>query len=329
MALGSNSSVAGSTFSGNVADASAGPGGIGGIAEAGGGTIVTSKVQLSIAKTTVAANAARTNAKGISLGGGLVTSASSPGALTLVGATVAGNEAVGGELNLGGNLFTGTGTKAANTIVSGGVAEAGKENCNGSPVESLGFNIDSRDQCGFHAAGDLVNTDPLLGPLQNNGGPTETMALASNSPAVDKGAAFGLTTDQRGVQRPIDFPGIANSSAPGADGSDVGAFELQPASTVKLGKLKRNKKRGTAKLTVTVPLPDAGTLSLSGKGLKKQTKTIDGSTGTFKFKVVAKGKAKKALRRHGKRKVKIKVTYSPTGNATATATRKAKLIKKH
>ena len=75
--------------------------------------------------------------------------------------------------------------------------------------------------------------DPGLDPagLQNNGGPTLTIALLSNSRAIDKGTSNGLTgnltTDQRGVgfPRTVDDPSIANSA--GGDGTDVGAFELE------------------------------------------------------------------------------------------------------
>ena len=73
----------------------------------------------------------------------------------------------------------------------------------------------------------LLTADPLLGPLQRNGGPTPTMAPASGSPVIDVGSAFGLTADQRGDRRPLDFSGVANAA--GGDGSDIGAFELQPA----------------------------------------------------------------------------------------------------
>src|SRR5262249_26869582 len=61
---------------------------------------------------------------------------------------------------------------------------------------------------------DLTDTDPLLGPLADHGGPTFTHALLPGSPALDAGVAVaGLTTDQRGVARPQ-----------GA-GPDIGAFE--------------------------------------------------------------------------------------------------------
>ena len=69
--------------------------------------------------------------------------------------------------------------------------------------------------------------DPLLGPLADNGGPTKTMALSPASPAIDAGSAFGLETDQRGLPRPVDFPSLLNAG----DGSDIGAFEVEPPDT--------------------------------------------------------------------------------------------------
>ena len=69
----------------------------------------------------------------------------------------------------------------------------------------------------------------MLGPLQDNGGPTWTHAPLSGSPAIDQGKSFGLTTDQRGQPRPFDIASIANAS--GGDGSDIGAFELIQATS--------------------------------------------------------------------------------------------------
>ncbi|MFZ1217942.1 MAG: choice-of-anchor Q domain-containing protein, partial [Chthoniobacterales bacterium] len=65
--------------------------------------------------------------------------------------------------------------------------------------------------------------DPLLGPLQNNGGPTFTHALLLGSPAIDKGESSSSTTDQRGFGRRKDISALAN--APGGDGADIGAVE--------------------------------------------------------------------------------------------------------
>jgi hypothetical protein len=322
--------ITGVTVAGNVADASGGPGANGGTLQ-GGGVFLLASVPVSLTTTTIAFNVARSNGAtaGTGEGGGMFLSTGEPTA-ALLSTTVSGNRiepatASGG----GGNLFTTGSATIRNSIVANGVGPTGSENCvTALAPASLGFNIDNLDQCGFKAAGDKVNADPLLGPLQSNGGPTQTMVPASNSPAVDQGSASGLTADQRGVVRPIDLPSIPNSAAAGADGTDIGATELQPSNGLTLGKLKKNKKKGTAKLTVFLPQPSAGTLTLTGKGLKTQTTAIAGQS-ELKLKVLPKGKVKKALKKKGKRKVQINVTYSPTGNNAATATRKAKLVKKH
>jgi hypothetical protein len=140
---------------------------------------------------------------------------------------------------------------------------------------------------------------------------------------IDKGNAFGLNRDQRGVLRPIDFPAIPNA----ADGADMGAVELQPSSAFQLGKLKRNKQKGTAKQVVILPLPDAGSVTIKGKGLKAKTRQVTG-VAKVKLPVIAKGKKRKALNRSGKVGIKAKITYNATGNALNTLKRKLKLLKR-
>jgi hypothetical protein len=111
---------------------------------------------------------------------------------------------------------------AVNTVIEGGCT-------NGSnPVDSRGYNIESpRDTCRFDEPTDQVNVtaeELALGPLEDNGGWTQTHALLPGSIAIDviPGgeclAADGelLTTDQRGEPRPA------------GSGCDVGAFEVQP-----------------------------------------------------------------------------------------------------
>src|SRR5207247_2178651 len=96
-------------------------------------------------------------------------------------------------------------------------------NCAGSGFVSLGHNISSDGSCELTAAGDLTDTDPKLGPLENNGGLTATQALLPASPAIDAGDDSGCPdTDQRGAPRPVDGNGD------GIAACDIGAFELQP-----------------------------------------------------------------------------------------------------
>jgi len=91
-------------------------------------------------------------------------------------------------------------------------------------IVSLGYNLtDDPTPVYLDQLTDKINTNPLLAPLADNGGPTQTRALLAGSPAIDAGAFSGSTSDQRGLERPIDFTGIANAS----DGNDIGAFEYQ------------------------------------------------------------------------------------------------------
>jgi hypothetical protein len=106
-----------------------------------------------------------------------------------------------------------------NTLLS---SSATGDNCSGIAVTSLGHNLSSDDSCGLSGPGDLQNTDPLLGPLQDNGGPTLTHALLPGSPAIDAGDNGNApATDQRGLPRIMDGDGNGSFLA------DIGAYELQ------------------------------------------------------------------------------------------------------
>jgi hypothetical protein len=91
-------------------------------------------------------------------------------------------------------------------------------------VTSGDFNIESPGStCGFDQPSDQVNVsadDLSLGPLQDNGGPTETHALGEGSVAIDQIPAEDceVEADQRDEPRPES----------GGDACDVGAFERQP-----------------------------------------------------------------------------------------------------
>jgi hypothetical protein len=69
--------------------------------------------------------------------------------------------------------------------------------------------------------GDQINTDPLLGPLQNNGGPTFTHALLPGSPAIDAGDP-NFTPPPLNDQRGCSFDRVFNGRI------DIGSFEVQP-----------------------------------------------------------------------------------------------------
>ena len=126
------------------------------------------------------------------------------GSLTLVNDTIAGNECFDGP---GCGAILGTAT-AKNTIIAENLAgnehneEVVTSNCSGA-ITSTGPNLENGSECEFAAHGGLSNTNPMLGPLANNGGETETEALLAGSPAIDAGTNEGCpATDQRGVPRP-------------------------------------------------------------------------------------------------------------------------------
>ncbi|MGH2992142.1 MAG: S8 family peptidase [Solirubrobacterales bacterium] len=100
----------------------------------------------------------------------------------------------------------------------------------------------------------------------------------------------------------------------------------QPSNQFSFGKVKANKRKGTAKLTVEVPGP--GELELAKtKKVKGDEESVE-AAGDEELSVRAKGKAKKSLSQRGDAKVKAKVTYTPTGGTPNTESEKIKLIKR-
>ena len=145
--------------------------------------------------------------------------------------TFSGNSATGAGGAIHNQRDTGTATvQIASNIFQTGASGANLVNTGGASLTSSGYNLSNDDGSGFlTATGDQINKNPMLGPLQNNGGPTFTHALLAGSPAIDKGRSFVLTTDQRGVGylRTIDDPSILPAS--GGDNTDIGAFEFGAA----------------------------------------------------------------------------------------------------
>ena len=142
--------------------------------------------------------------------------------VTLTNCTVTDNRSNGavGGIQVVGSLSA---LRLQNTIVANNVGPNFVNNS--GTVTSLGNNLASDSGGGLLiGAGDQINTNPLLAPLGNNGGPTPTHLLLPGSPAIDKGGA-GVSTDQRGLPRPFDIPGVTNAA--NGNGSDIGAVEIQ------------------------------------------------------------------------------------------------------
>ena len=293
---------------------------------------VSTDPSLTVENTTVANNTAGSGTGDD--GGGIWLCCGSGGqSLSLKSSTITGNHVGGGSGTGGGVVMFAVPASNINiqsTIIANNTGTVANDiystyggQLDFSLVKELG--ADSTDTgYSFSTTGtDITGVDPQLGPLAGNGGPTQTQLPSASSPVIDKGNSFGLNSDQRGVLRPIDFPAIPNAG----DGSDIGAVELQPSSGFKLGKLKRNKKKGTAKQVVILPVPDAGSVTIKGKGLKSKTRQVTGAA-KVKLPVIAKGKKRKTLSRSGKVKLKTQVIYNATGNAATTLKKKLKLLQR-
>jgi hypothetical protein len=193
-----------------------GQGGNGGTS-AGAGLYVSGGT-ISLTNDTVASNRAKASTGGAGGIGGFGTFNSG-----MNGAAGKGKSGQGG----GARVTAATTVNAINTLF--GLNKAAK-----APDFSGNFTTASNNFLGDgtgsnlppgnpDSTGNIVGTsgapiDPLLGPLANNGGPTQTMALLAGSPCLDAGTASGApSTDQRGVSR---------GTPP-----DIGAYELEPSAT--------------------------------------------------------------------------------------------------
>jgi hypothetical protein len=166
-------------------------------------------------------------------GGGIA----SYGTLRLNNSTVSGNSTF---FNNGGGGIAGGTVTARNTIIAGNTAPTAPDLS--GRLGSLGHNLigNTSGGSGF-APTDLLDIDPVLGPLQDNGGPTRTMALLAGSPALNAGDSDQLgVADQRGVVR--------------SGGVNIGAYQAS-ASAFALTGLPDSAVAGTA-LTVTVTAQD-------------------------------------------------------------------------
>lgn len=201
---GGTVTIRGSTIVGNTAGTGAGIQNYG-----AGGTF-------EVTNTTISGNSATTidtsSAGSTGRGGGI--QAQGAGTLQLTNVTLRNNlaEAGASEIDNCGNPPFCNGTPQTITLRNSIVAGAAT-NCAG-PITSGGYNLDSGKSCAFAATGDLVDKDPLLGPLADNGGPTFTHAVLDGSPVIDEGdPATCPPVDQRGVLRPQ------------GEACDIGAYE--------------------------------------------------------------------------------------------------------
>jgi hypothetical protein len=240
-----------STISGNTTDGG-GTGG-GGILIAGMATVRNSTISgntagfgggirniagaLVVSNSTIASNS----------GGGIFCN---EGTLTVTNSTIAGNSTSG----QGGGILASGAIATLNTIIAGNTAPAGPDVY--GHLGSQGHNLigNPQDMTGWVDT-DVLHVNPLLGPLQDNGGPTKTMGLLAGSPALNAGDTGQLGVgDERGVVR--------------AGGVNIGAYQASASAFVL-----------TAPLTVTAGMP----FDVTVKAVDTFGQTAIGYSGTVTF----------------------------------------------
>lgn len=198
-----------------------------------GGALESSSGEVRIGSSTIRDNEAI-------FGGGIENVSS---IMTIINSTLSHNRAVfgGGIINKSEPLEISNSTMSENeaSTSGGGIHNLGVatiyhtiiannpsgDDCSGGgTLSSNGYNLESGTSCGFNQGGDLQNADADLLPLADNGGPTMTYALGSQSDAIDAGLTdCGVTKDQRGRPRPVDAIGFAPDG--GVPHCDIGALE--------------------------------------------------------------------------------------------------------
>ena len=252
--------ITNSTISGNTAAAP----------NTGRGGGIKNGVTLTVTNSTISGNTA-------SFGGGIDSSVY--GAVAFTNSTISGNTALYGGAVFTVGTYGATNFAITNSTIAGntGSSYVGGINstygvtlsntivanqtvgldCASLGVASTGHNLESGTACALTGSGDKQKTNPLLGPLANNGGSTQTMSLQSGSPAIDAGSCV-QATDQRGTARPQ-----------GA-GCDIGAFEA-------VANQQGSSTTSTSTTTTTMTLA-ASTTTSSTTTASTTTTTLGGTT---------------------------------------------------
>lgn len=176
------------------------------------------------------------------------------GTATFTNVTIAGNSSTGAGNTGGIEIFGGTVT-LVDTIVANNTGDTGQCSSVSGTINDGGNNLQSP---GTDCGATITTADPLLGPLANNGGPTQTMALLAGSPAVDAGSnGTCLPTDQRGVAR-------TDGNGDGIVTCDIGAYEAPTGINVVVPRVPMLGGKTLAALAVV--LAGAGILLLRRTG---------------------------------------------------------------
>lgn len=281
--------ISNSTISGNDA------------VDGSGGGIFIEDFAVFLTNSTISGNTATSDGGGIFT----VSNGTSNGLKGSYNVTITLNQAEGDGGGIASNDFPAPqggqfpfATRIFNTIVAENTSDGDGQDCANGNFPSGGFNligqIDPNDFCNNFVNGtngDQVGTtaapiDPLLGPLQDNGGPTFTHALLTGSTAIDRANGFGceaadvqafidsgaetfnpLTTDQRGETRPV---AILNPDEPICD---IGAYELQVTEPT--------PTPSVTPIVTPTPPPFVGLIEGSGIGCSLNPAEAASSAGTL------------------------------------------------
>lgn len=323
-------SLRSSTVSGNT-------GAIGGIDATGEITdpVLNGFNSVAIVDTTVSGNEAVSPAPGIGgVGGGIAATGE---LVDVVNSTIAANRA---EVT-GGGIYAYDLDQPANpdddaddaiglasTIVANDLAASAPNDLAVQPPgSSVSFAASSSlievpGTAPVSGGGNVLGADPQLGPLADNGGATKTMLIAAASPAVDAGAANGLTVDQRGLPRSV------------GGGTDIGSVELQTprggdtsVDATATAERKQAQGRKKVKVRVVVDADEAVDVTASGaigrRALTtKKTSVAAGSTRSLKLSLRGKRASAKVLRalKRGKRataKLTVELTDAAGNESTS------------
>jgi hypothetical protein len=186
----------------------------------------------------------------------------------------------------------------------------------------------------FTGAGSSASVTPAIGATTSYGAqlPIKIGDYIGLDSPQSPGAEFFVTGGA--AVRNEWQPRLADGS-PGHPPSRTNPYEIalnadiDPTSSFSVEAITRNKRKGTATLTVTVPNP--GELTGAGKGVKVASAAIAGKEvrkpGSVKLLIKAKGRKKRKLNSTGKVKVKPTIIYTPMGGDPATTSVKVKLKK--
>ena len=163
-------------------------------------------------------------------------------------------------------------------------------------------------------------------PVSFSAAPFDFWPIASTSFGFGDGSAAEGTA----VSHTYNAPGVYRVTVTAQDGagtavSGQGTISIRPSNEFTIGRLKLNRRRGTASLSVSVPW--SGRLELTGKGVRRAIARPK-RPATVKLAIVARGRAMRKLKREGAVRVRTRVAFTPSGGEALTQRKLVTLIKK-